>query len=96
MTKNRINLCLSRQNFCIISDEDPQYLKRLEASVNNRINTFQRLYPTMSTNKCALLAMFSLEDELQKAKQSYETLEDKVLKFGGEAAAQAIAEQNKN
>lgn len=90
MTKNRISLCLARQNFSIVCDEDPDYMKQLETSVNNRINTYQRLFPTMSTSKCTLLAMLSLEDELRKTKTSYEALEDKVFQIGGmnNAAAQ--------
>lgn len=83
MTKNRIDLCIARQNFSILCDEDPEYMRRLETSVNNRINTYQRLFPTMSTSKCALLAMLSLEDELQKTRTSYEALEEKVFQIGG-------------
>ncbi|MBR6006636.1 MAG: cell division protein ZapA [Clostridia bacterium] len=83
MDKNRINLCLSRQNFRIVSDESVEYLRTLESTLNERINRYQRQYPSMSNTRCILLAMFSMEDELYKMKKNYEILEEKIYQLRG-------------
>ena len=81
--KKKIDLCLSHQNFRILSDESAEYMKKLESSVNERIEAVQRQYPSMNAARCALLAMLNLEDELQKTKQNFETLESKILQLRG-------------
>lgn len=83
MEHKAINLCLSHQNFRILSDESAEYMKKLESSVNARIDEVQKQYPSMSAARCALLAMLNLEDELMKTKQNFETLEAKLLQLRG-------------
>lgn len=81
--KKKIDLCLSHQSFRILSDENAEYMKKLESSVNERIEAVQKQYPSMNAARCALLAMLNLEDELQKTKQNFETLESKILQLRG-------------
>ena len=78
MEKNRMNLCLARQNFQIVCDDSAEYMKKLEASVNERIEEVQKQYPGMSTTRCTLLAMLNMEDELTKSKARFDQLEQKI------------------
>lgn len=83
MERNRMNICLSRQNFRILCEESPEYMKELESSVNARIDAIQRQYPTMSTMRCALLAMLNMEDDISKARKDTESLEEKLMLLRG-------------
>lgn len=99
MEKNRINISLSRQNFRILTDESPDYIRQLESAVNKRIRAAQRQYPELSMVRCTLLAMFSMEDELQKTRNDMLELEEKLTRLrelplqGTTASAQQEREQ---
>ncbi len=67
MEKSHVNLSLARQDFRIVCAESPEYMKALEAAVNERIDGIRRKYPSMSTMRIVLLAMLNMEDDLFKA-----------------------------
>ena len=81
MSKNSVVVNLSGQEFRISASEDTEYIKSLEEMVNLRIQDVQQQYPGMSMNRCALLAMLNLEDELAKMKESYDALDAKIAQL---------------
>lgn len=81
MSKNSVVVNLSGQEFRISGSENAEYIKSLEEMVNLRIQDVQQQYPGMSMNRCALLAMLNLEDELAKMKESYDALDAKIAQL---------------
>lgn len=67
MEKSHVILNLARQDFRIVCQETPEYMKALEGAVNSRIERIQKKYPSMSTMRCVLLAMLDMQDDLYKA-----------------------------
>lgn len=78
MEKNRITVTLAGQDFKIVGSSSYEEVKQLEEMVNMRINDVKSKYPTMSVNRCVLLAMLNMADELKMAKNNYETLDKKI------------------
>lgn len=78
MDRNRITISLSGQDFRIVSSDSTEYIKSLEGMVNRRIAEVQNQYPSMSVNRCTLLAMLNMEDELAKVRANYEALDAKI------------------
>lgn len=81
MSKNSTVVNLAGQEFRISGSEDAEYIKSLEELVNLRIQDVLHQYPGMSMNRCTLLAMLNLEDELAKMKESYDALDAKIAQL---------------
>lgn len=81
MDKNHVSLCLSGQSFKITTGDDVEYVKKLEKSINTRIDSYKNRYPQMSATRCMLLAMLEMEDELTRVKENYEALDEKIMQL---------------
>lgn len=78
MEKNRRTINLVGQEFHIVGSGSSEYIKKLENMVNKRVEDVMNKYPEMSMNRCALLAMLNMADELYTFKRNYETLDNKI------------------
>ena len=81
MDKKRMVLNIAGQEFRIASENDEAYMQGLAASVNGRIRQVQEQYPTLSTSRCALLAMLGMADELNKLHAEYSDVDRKIAEL---------------
>lgn len=66
MNRTRMTVTLAGSNFNIVSTDSVEYMRKLESMVNRRVESVRRQYPSLSGNRCALLAMLNMADELEK------------------------------
>lgn len=66
MEKKRMTLNIAGQDFRITCSGEESYMNELAGRVGARIAAVQERYPQQSTSRCALLAMFEMEEELQR------------------------------
>ena len=78
MDKTRVTLNIAGQEFRLAGGDSEEYMRQLAAQVNARIDEFQQQYPQMSTNRCTLLAMLNMADELQKLHNRYNEVDKKI------------------
>ncbi len=78
MDKTKLTLEIGGQTFRLSGSDSEEYMRRLATMVNRRIEDVQAQYPQLSASKCALLAMLNLEDEMQKLRAEYDSLDQKI------------------
>ncbi len=88
MDRTRVTLNIAGQEFRLSGGESEEYMRRLAADINSRINEVQQQYPQMSTTRCTLLAMLNMADEMQKLNSDYGELDKKISELREARAAQ--------
>lgn len=78
MDKTRTIITIAGQDLKITGDESEKYIRQLSDFVNGKIYEVQRLYPTLSTGTCVLLASLNMADELHKLRSDYEALDQRI------------------
>lgn len=78
MEKKRMTITLAGQEFRISSGNGEEQVERLAASVNRRIREAMAQYPDQSTSRCALLAMLSMESELESLRAESAEVDRKI------------------
>ena len=81
MEKKEITLELAGQKFLMSTTENSDYILALAERVNTRIEDIQQTHPNMNLSKCVLLALLNAEDELDKVRQNYESLDSKLTRL---------------
>lgn len=81
MDKIRTKVTLAGQDFFIIGSGSDDYVKKLERTVNLRIEEVSRAYPSLGLNHCTLLAMLNLTDEYMQLKNSSEQIDAKLAQL---------------
>lgn len=81
MDKIKTKVTLAGQEFFIVGSGNEEYVKRLERSVNQRIEEVSRAYPSLGLNHCTLLAMLNLTDEYMQLKNSSEQIDAKLAQL---------------
>ncbi len=78
MDKTHAKINIAGQEFRISCDDNEIYVSKISAYVNRKVDEVQKLYPTLSTGNCVLLAALNLADELHKLKEDYEALDSRI------------------
>lgn len=78
MEKTHITVNIGGQDFRLTADESEGYIRQLASYVNDKIDEVQRIYPTLSTGNCVLLAALNLADEMHKLKEDYDALDSRI------------------
>ncbi len=81
MEKTKVTIEVGGQIFRLSGTESEEYMRGLAASVSGRIEDVQSRYPNLAANKCVLLAMLNLEDELQRLQAEYKALDEKIAQL---------------
>lgn len=66
VNKTRMTVTLAGSSFNIVSTDSVEYMRKLEGMVNRRVESVRKQYPSLSGNRCTLLAMLNMADELEK------------------------------
>ena len=78
MDKTHVKINIAGQEFRISCDDNEIYVSKISAYVNRKVDEVQKLYPTLSTGNCVMLAALNLADELHKLKEDYEALDSRI------------------
>ena len=94
MEKTRMTIALAGQEFRISSENDSEYVKALANQVNRRIREVRDQFPDQSTSRCALLAMLSMADEINKLRTESDEVDRKIselrnMREAGETSVKA-------
>lgn len=92
MEKKDITLELAGQSFQMSTTENPDYILSLAERVNKRIDGIQQMHPNMNLTKAVLLALLNAEDELDKVREDYESLDSKLTRLH-EISRTSVSEQ---
>ena len=90
MDKTRVTLNIAGQEFRLAGGESEEYMRRIAADVNSRIDEVQKQYPQMSTTRCTLLAVLNMADELYKLRADYSELDKKISELREARAAEPV------
>ncbi|MBQ9832328.1 MAG: cell division protein ZapA [Clostridia bacterium] len=78
MDKNRTVVRVAGQEFKLAGFESEEYMQQLAAYVNKKVEEIAKMYPSLSTSNCVILASLNMADELNKAKEDYEALDLRI------------------
>ena len=78
MDKTHVKINIAGQEFRISCEDNEVYVSKISAYVNRKVDEVQKLYPTLSTGNCVMLAALNLADELHKLKEDYEALDSRI------------------
>ena len=81
MEKRKTSVFLAGQEFKLTGTESEEYLSMLSDYVNSKINEVQRVYPSLSTANCVLLATLNMADELHKLRADYDALDQRITQL---------------
>lgn len=90
--KTRMTVTLAGSSFNIVSTDSVEYMRKLEGMVNRRIEAVRKQYPSLSGNRCTLLAMLNMADELEKlrAEEAARTQRPANRSFSGQTNPEAV------
>lgn len=91
VNKTRMTVTLAGSSFNIVSTDSVEYMRKLEGMVNRRVESVRKQYPSLSGNRCTLLAMLNMADELEKLRTEETACAPKPANrsFSGQAAHEA-------
>ena len=69
MEKQKINVRVGGKNYTLVSSDPPEYVRRVAALVDRRLNEMQ-IASGMALQQASVLTCFNLADELLKAPDS--------------------------
>ncbi|MGW8181903.1 MAG: cell division protein ZapA [bacterium] len=75
------------QTYNVRSDNEPAYIQKLAALLDNRMAEISQLTPTVDTVRVAVLAALNIADEYFLAQSRLEALEHEVDEKGGQMIA---------
>lgn len=78
MDKTRTVVSIAGQELKLAGLESEEYIKKLAAFVNTKVDEISAMYPSLSVTNCVLLASLNMADELFKAKEDYEALDLRI------------------
>ena len=80
MEKQKMTVCLAGKNYTLVSSDPPEYVRRVAALVNRRLNEME-MAGGMPSPQAAVLACMNLADELLKAKDENTELKKRMQKM---------------
>ncbi len=97
VNKTRMTVTLAGSSFNIVSTDSVEYMRKLEGMVNRRVESVRKQYPSLSGNRCTLLAMLNMADELEKLRAEEAACAPKPANrsFSGQAAHEAAPAKSK-
>lgn len=78
MDKTRTVVRIAGFELKLAGNESEAYMQELAAYVNTKVDEIAKMYPSLSTGNCILLASLNMADELHKAKEDYEALDSRI------------------
>lgn len=78
MEKTKAKVILAGQEFNLASEGSAEHIHELADYVNAKIDEIQRVYPSLSTTNCALLASLNIAEELFEVKADYDALDGRI------------------
>ncbi|MEG1548167.1 MAG: cell division protein ZapA [Clostridia bacterium] len=78
MEKIRTVVQVAGQDFKLASNDSVEYMHKLAAYTNKKIDEVQASYPNISTGNCVILAALNMADELHKLQTDYEALDSRI------------------
>lgn len=78
MEKTRTVVQIAGMTFKLSGTDSEEYIKKIAAYLNKKIDEVQAAYPSLSTINCALLAALNITDELHKLHEAYEAMDSRI------------------
>ena len=80
MERQKINVRVAGKNYTLVSSDPPEYVRRVAALVDRRLNEME-LAAGISQQQAMALTCFNLADELLKAKDECMELRRRMLEM---------------
>ncbi len=72
--KSRVTVTIVGEDYTLRADADPEYIKLLARSVDERVRAALATNPRLSRSQATILACLAITDELHRLKASYDEL----------------------
>lgn len=79
--KNRINVSINDQNFTIIGDDDPEYIRYVAHLVDEQLRLLGRKSAGLDTTRKAILTAVNIMDEKVKLEEENEILKQMIYEL---------------
>lgn len=86
MEKQKINVRVAGKNYTLVSSDPPEYVRRVAAHVDRRLNEMM-IAGGMPLQQATALVCFNLADELLKAKDENTELKKRMQQMTAEKKA---------
>lgn len=86
--KNKANVEIAGRIYTIVGEESSDYLYRVGAYVQEKIEEIRQVYPTISTADAAVLAATNITDELLKLRDEHDALDERISRALGSVSAE--------
>ncbi len=73
MEKIRVNVSILGKQYSIVSQVDPEYIKKAAEYLDMQMREVSQTYPNITEAKIAVLAALNITDELFRARDSEES-----------------------
>jgi cell division protein ZapA len=73
MEKIRVNVSIYGKEYSIVSQVDPEYIKKAAEYLDSKMREVSEAYPNITEAKIAVLAALNITDELFQARKSDKT-----------------------
>lgn len=78
--KNRLTVSIFGQNYTIVSEESPEYMRTLAGFVDETMHRVGEGNARLDTTKLAILSALNIADDYFRLKHKYEELEKQLEK----------------
>jgi cell division protein ZapA len=69
MEKNRVTVTIFGKEYSILSEVNPEYIKKAAAYLDSKMREVSTSYPNMVESRIAVLAALNIADELFKSRE---------------------------
>ena len=82
MEKIRVNVSIMGKDYGIVSQVDPEYIKKAAVYLDEKMREVSENYPNITEAKIAVLAALNITDELFQARREIHTGGDTEIRIG--------------
>ena len=82
MEKTRVNISILGKEYSIVSQVDPEYIKKAAEYLDRKMREVSKAYPNITEAKIAVLAALNITDELFLAKFTDEKSKENEDRIG--------------
>jgi cell division protein ZapA len=76
MEKNRVLVTIFGKEYSLVSEVDPDYIRKAAAYLDSKMREVSENYPNIPESRVAVLAALNIADELFRSRESIEGLPD--------------------
>ena len=78
--KNRLTVSIYGQDYTIVSEESPEYVRTLAGFIDESMHRVGRENTRLDTTRLAILSALNIADDYFRLRQKYEELEKQIEK----------------